>query len=169
LTALSEKAEQLKGLGLGADDYITKPFDMTILSQRIKSIIKNREIVREKALRFIDQSDNEQIIFTNELNDQFVKKAMEVMHANLDNPDFGKNEFASAMNVSPSLLYKKLKSLTGQSPVDLIKTTRLNRALELLQSHKYTITQVSELCGFSSSSYFGSVFKKHFGKLPTEI
>ncbi|MDP4208161.1 MAG: two-component regulator propeller domain-containing protein [Bacteroidota bacterium] len=169
LTALSEKADQLIGLGLGADDYITKPFDMTILSQRIKSIIKNREIVRDKALRFIDQSDNEQVIFTNELNDQFVKKAMEVMHANLDNTDFGKNEFASAMNVSPSLLYKKLKSLTGQSPVDLIKTTRLNRALELLQSHKYTITQVSELCGFSSSSYFGSVFKKHFGKLPTEI
>jgi ligand-binding sensor domain-containing protein/DNA-binding NarL/FixJ family response regulator len=169
LTALSEKTDQLKGLGLGADDYITKPFDMTILTLRIKSIIKNREVVREKALRFIDQSDNEQIIFTNDLNDQFVKKAMEVMHANLNNPDFGKIEFASAMNVSSSLLYKKIKSLTGQSPVDLIKTIRLNHALELIQSHKYTITEVSELCGFSSSSYFGTVFKKHFGKLPTEI
>ena len=169
LTALSGKADQLKGLGLGADDYITKPFDMTILSQKITSIIKNREIVREKALRLIDQTDNEQIIFSNELNDQFVKKALEVMHANIDNSKFGKDEFASAMNVSSSLLYKKLKSLTGQSPVDLIKTIRLNRALELINSHNYTITEISELCGFSSSSYFGTVFKKHFGKLPTEI
>jgi len=169
LTALSEKSDQLKGLGLGADDYITKPFDMRILSQRIKSIIRNREIVREKALRFISQPEVEQQIFTNEHNDQFIKKALEIIHSNLGNPDFGKIEFASAMNVSSSLLYKKLKSLTGQSPVDLIKIVRLNKSLELLRTHKYTITEISELCGFSSSSYFGAVFKKQFGKSPTEF
>ena len=169
LTALSEKSDQLTGLGLGADDYITKPFDMKILSQKIKSIIKNREIVKDKALRFISQPEDGQQIFANEHNDQFIKKALEVIHSNLSNPDFGKAEFASALNVSSSLLYKKLKSLTGQSPVDMIRVVRLNQAVELLKTQKYTVTEVSELCGFSSSSYFGVVFKKQFGKSPTEF
>ena len=169
LTALSEKAKQLEGLGLGADDYITKPFDVSLLTQRIKSIIKNRAIVREKALRMIKQTDEEQSIFVNELNDQFVKKALEAVLSNIANSEFGKDEFAFAMNVSSSLLYKKIKALTGQSPIDFIKTIRLNHALELLQSRKYTVTEVSELSGFSSIGYFSTVFKKHFGKSPTEV
>jgi len=168
LTALSEKTDQLNGLGLGADDYLTKPFDMNLLIQRIKSIIRNRVVVREKALRLITvrSSDN---ILENELNDKFVKKMMEVAQANISNIDFDKDEFASAMNVSSSLLYKKIKSLTDQSPTDFIKTIRLKHSLELLQSRKYTVTEVSEICGFASVGYFSTVFRKHFGKSPTEI
>ena len=170
LTSLSGKAEQLHGLGLGADDYLTKPFDMTLLVQRIKSIIRNRESVRERALRFIKAAvnDNEDIL-TNKHNDKFVKKMLEVVKANIDNAEFGKEEFASTMNVSTSLLYKKVKSLTDQSPTDFIKLVRLDYALELLQTHKYSVTEVSESCGFSSIGYFSTVFKKHFGKSPTEI
>lgn len=169
LTALSEKTSQLEGLGLGADDYITKPFDMTLLTQRIKNIVRNRDVIREKALQQMKQVDVPQPVLTNELNDQFVKKALEVVHAHLSDAAFGKDEFASAMNVSPSLLYKKIKALTGQSPVELIKTVRLNHALELLQSRAYSVTEVSERCGFSSINYFSTVFKKHFGKSPTEV
>ncbi|GHT40042.1 hybrid sensor histidine kinase/response regulator [Bacteroidia bacterium] len=168
LTSLTEKAQQLHGLGLGADDYLTKPFDMTLLVQRIKSLIQNRKVVREKALKLIDENRDEPIL-SNELNDKFVKKAVEVVHKHIADSEFGKDEFASAMNVSGSLLYKKIKSLTDQSPVDFIKVIRLNYALELLQSRTYNITEVSEMCGFSSISYFGSAFKKHFGKTPTEI
>jgi len=170
LTSLSGKAEQLHGLGLGADDYLTKPFDMTLLVQRIKSIIRNREAVKEKALKLIKGSMNDNVqILTNEHNDKFVKKMLEVVHSNMDNTEFGKDDFASAMNVSSSLLYKKVKSLTDQSPTDFIKLVRLDYALELLKSHKYTVTDVSELCGFGSIGYFSTVFKKHFGKSPTEI
>ena len=170
LTALSGKIEQLHGLGLGADDYLTKPFDMTLLVQRIKSIIRNREVVKERALKLIKgaTNGNEQIL-ANEHNDQFVKKMLEVIRANMANSEFGKDDFASAMNVSTSLLYKKIKSLTDQSPTDFIKMVRLDYALELLQSHKYSVTEVSELCGFSSIGYFSTVFKKHFGKSPTDI
>ncbi|MDR3262309.1 MAG: response regulator [Tannerella sp.] len=168
LTALTEKAEQLHGLGLGADDYLTKPFDMTLLSQRIKSIINNRKIIREKALKLIKGGSDEPVL-SNELNDKFVKKALEVVRANIDNPEFGKDEFASAMNASSSLLYKKIKALTDQSPVDFIKAIRLNHALTLLQSHKYTVTEISEMCGFSSVGYFSTTFRKYFGKSPTEI
>jgi signal transduction histidine kinase/DNA-binding response OmpR family regulator/ligand-binding sensor domain-containing protein len=168
LTALSEKTDQLHGLGLGADDYLTKPFDMNLLIQRIKSIIRNREVVREKALRLIKVRSSENIL-ENELNDKFVKKMLEVAQANLSNIEFDKDEFASAMNVSSSLLYKKIKSLTNQSPTDLIKSIRLKHAVELLQSRKFTVTEVSEICGFASVGYFSTVFRKHFGKSPSEI
>jgi len=169
LTALSDKTKQLEGLGLGADDYITKPFDMTILLQRIKTIVSNRDIVREKALKLIKYSNDEQSILNNELNDQFVKKALKIVRENIANSEFGKDEFASAMSVSSSLLYKKIKALTNQSPTDFIKTIRLDYSLELLQSRKYTVTEVSELCGFFSVGYFSTVFKKHFKKSPSEI
>jgi DNA-binding response OmpR family regulator len=168
LTALSEKTDQLHGLGLGADDYLTKPFDMNLLIQRIKSIIRNRKVVREKALRLIKRDTSEHIL-ENELNDKFVKKMLEVAKANISNTEFDKDEFAAAMNVSSSLLYKKIKSLTDQSPTDFIKTVRLNHAVELLQSKKYTVTEVSENCGFASVAYFSTVFRKHFGKSPSEI
>jgi len=94
---------------------------------------------------------------------------LNVVRANISNTEFGKDEFASAMNVSTSLLYKKIKSFTDQPPVDFIKSVRLDYALELLQTHKYTVTEVSELCGFGSVGYFSTVFKKHFGKSPTGV
>ncbi len=168
LTALSEKTDQMLGLGLGADDYLIKPFDMNLLIQKIKSIIRNREVIRERALRIIKAGSSENIL-ENELNDKFVRKMLEVAKVNISNAEFDKEEFASAMNVSSSLLYKKIKSLTDQSPTDFIKTIRLNHSVELLQSRKYTVTEVSELCGFASVGYFSTVFRKHFGKSPSEI
>ncbi len=168
LTALNEKSQQLQGLGLGADDYLTKPFDMTLLNQRILTIIQNRKIVREKALRLIDEEENEPI-YMNELDDKFVKKAVSVVNANMDNTQFNKDTFASAMNVSSSLLYKKIKSLTDLSPIDFIKSIRLNHALKLIQTGTYTVTEVSELCGFSSVKYFSAAFKAYFGKSPSKI
>lgn len=167
LTALTDKTKQLHGLGLGADDYLTKPFDMSLLIQKIKTIIRNREVVREKALKLIKESTAEPIL-KNELNDKFVKKMLEVAWANISNSEFDKEVFASAMNVSTSLLYKKTKSLTGQSPTDFIKTVRLKHAYELLQTRQHTVTDVSELCGFSSVGYFSTVYKNFFGKSPTD-
>lgn len=169
LTALSEKAEQLHGLGLGADDYLTKPFDMSLLLQRIKSIIRNREVVREKAFKLFKGESADPAILENVINDKFLKKILEVAKANISNSEFSKDEFASSVNMSSSLLYKKIKSLTGLSPTDFIKTIRLDQALDLMQSRKYTVTEVSELCGFASIGYFSTVFRKHFGKSPTDI
>jgi signal transduction histidine kinase/DNA-binding response OmpR family regulator len=168
LTALTDKAKQLHGLGLGADDYLTKPFDMNLLVQKIRSIIRNREIVREKALKMINK-DTTELLLNNELNDKFVKKLMKVAWENMANTKFDKDEFASSMNVSSSLLYKKVKSLTGQSPSELIKTIRLRHASELLQTRKYSVTEISEMCGFGSVGYFSTVFKTFFGKSPSEI
>jgi signal transduction histidine kinase/DNA-binding response OmpR family regulator/ligand-binding sensor domain-containing protein len=168
LTGLTEKAEQLHGIGLGADAYLTKPFDMSLLIKCVGSIISNRKAIREKALKLIDR-DPEDSIMKNEHNDLFVKNALEIVKSNISNPDFGKDTFAREMNVSSSLLYKKIKSLTDQSPSDFIKSVRLKEALELLKSRKHTITEVSEMCGFSSVGYFSTVFKKYYRKTPSEI
>lgn len=170
LTSLSEKTQELEGLGLGADDYITKPFDISLLNQRIRTILKNREIIKERALKLI--GSNEQTnhpILANKMDDKFVKKALDVVRSNIGNSEFGKDNFANEMFVSTSLLYKKLKALTGQSPVDFIRVIRMNHAVEMLKSREYTITEISEACGFSSTTYFGTVFKKHFGKSPSEM
>ena len=165
LTALNEKDEQLHGLGLGADDYFTKPFDMHLLVQRIKTIIRNRETVREKVIKLI-LSDSIEPIMTNSLNDDFLKKAMEIARRNISNPNFNKEIFASEMNISPSLLYKKLKALTNESPTDFIKNIRLANAMEFLKTHSHTVTEVSELCGFTNVGYFSTLFKKRYGKSP---
>jgi signal transduction histidine kinase/DNA-binding response OmpR family regulator/streptogramin lyase len=168
LTALSEKTDQMQGLRLGADDYLTKPFDINLLIQRIKSIIRNRELVKDKTLKLIKEVSSAPIV-SNEHNDKFIKKALEVVRLNIADSSFGKDEFASKMNVSTSLLYKKIKSLTDQSPTDFIKTVRLSYAFELLESRQYTVTEVSELCGFSSTGYFSTVFRKQYGKAPSDL
>ncbi|MBO9732425.1 MAG: response regulator [Chitinophaga sp.] len=168
LSALNSQTDQLYGLGLGADDYLTKPFDIPLLVQKIKTIVRNRTVIREKALRLI-QPENNIPILQNEHNDKFVKQAVMVVRDNLANAAFGKEEFAAAMFVSSSLLYKKLKSLTGQSPVDFIKSIRLNHALGLLQSRQHSVMDISELCGFSSVSYFSTSFKKFYGKSPADV
>ena len=168
LTALTDKEKQLQGLGVGADDYITKPFDLSLLSQKIRTIIHNREIVREKTIRLIS-NDTSELPVVNNTNGKFINKLTEIVWANIGNASFDKILFASEMNVSPSQLYKKVKSLTGQSPTELIKTIRLRHASELLQTQRYTITEISELCGFSSVGYFSTVFKSFFGKSPTEF
>jgi AraC-like DNA-binding protein/two-component sensor histidine kinase len=102
-------------------------------------------------------------------DNKFLKKALEVIIDNMLDPRFGKAEFASAVGVSPSLLYKKLKVQTGLSPTDFIKTVKLNYAMELLIRRRYGVTEVSELCGFSSVSYFSTVFRTHFGKSPSAV
>ncbi|GHU09039.1 sensor histidine kinase [Alphaproteobacteria bacterium] len=168
LTSLTEKAQQLQGLGLGADDYLTKPFDMDLLAEKIKTIVRNRKSVRGRALKLINAEPDDRF-FENELNDKFIKKAVEVVRRNIDNPKFCKDDFASAMNVSSSLLYKKIKSFTDQSVVEFINGIRLNYALELLQSRKYTIMEVGDMCGFSSLKYFSASFKDYFEKKPSDI
>lgn len=169
LTALSEQTEQLHGLGLGADDYLTKPFDTAILRQRIKSILQNRKATRETILNNMATESPSTVILGNSQNDKFIGQLYKVVKDNMSNCDFDKEQFASAMNVSSSLLYKKIKALTDQSPTDFIKTVRLEHAMALLKQKEQNITEISEICGFASAGYFSTVFKKQYGISPSEL
>lgn len=167
LTALSDKTSQLHGLGLGADNYLVKPFDMALLASRITSIIRNRRTVLQKAIEV--QRDDTRSIVTNRINDEFIKKAISCVRANIANENFGKEDFASALALSQSLLYKKIKALTNLSVVEFIREIRLNYAMELLRSGEFNVTEVSEMCGFNTPAYFSKVFKEFFGRTPTDV
>ena len=166
LTALSGRAEQLQGLGLGADDYLTKPFDMDILRLRLKTLVRNRQLTKSKIINSL--SHGTPVELGNKQNDEFVQKLHLTVKENMGNCDFDKEQFAAAMNVSSSLLYKKIKALTDLSPTDFIKTARLEYAQQLLKAQKYNITEISEMCGFASAAYFSTVFKKQYGVAPSE-
>lgn len=167
LTALSDKTNQLHGLGLGADNYLVKPFDMALLASHITSIIRNRRTVLQKAIEA--KHDDARSIVANRMNDEFIKKAIECVRTNIANENFGKEEFAAALALSQSLLYKKIKALTNLSVVEFIRSIRLNYAMEKLRSGEYNVTEVSEMCGFNTPAYFSKVFKEYFGKTPTEV
>ena len=166
LTALSGRAEQLQGLGLGADDYLTKPFDMDILRLRLKTLVRNRQLTKSKIINSL--SHGTPVELGNKQNDEFVQKLHLTVKENMGNCDFDKEQFAAAMNVSSSLLYKKIKALTDLSPTDFIKTARLEYAQKLLKTQKYNITEISEMCGFASAAYFSTVFKKQYGVAPSD-
>lgn len=170
LTSLADQDNELRGIGIGADDYITKPFDIKSISQRISSIISNRRAIGNKYMQNAVRKPTGSLSpdLVNTLNDTFVKQATEVIMNNIENSTFGKDDFAKDMGVSTSLLFKKIKSLTGMSVVDFIKTIRLEQALKLMEDPKLSISDVAYKCGFSSVGYFSTVFKKQFGYTPTE-
>jgi AraC-like DNA-binding protein len=104
------------------------------------------------------------------MNDEiFIRKAVEIVWQRIDDHSFRREEFARNMNVSSSLLYKKIKSLTMLSPTDFIKSIRLDYAVELLNSGEYSVTEISERIGFSSPGYFSTVFTKNYGMPPSQM
>ncbi|MCM1504522.1 MAG: ATP-binding protein [Muribaculum sp.] len=170
LSALSEQADELRGLGLGADEYLTKPFDIKTISRRIASTINNRRAIGMR-INSGETGTNADPILTepvNPLNDAFVRQAVEAVTAHLENSEFGKEEFAKEMGVSTSLLFKKIKSLTGLSIVDFIKKVRMEHAMKLMDDPSLSIGEIAYKSGFSSIGYFSTVFKKYFGKTPSE-
>ena len=168
LTALSEQTDQLKGLKLDADDYLTKPFDMEVLRQRLMATLHNRQLVKSKLLNSLSHG-MPVVELGNKQNDDFLQKLYDVVKRNMSNNEFDKEQFASEMNVSPSLLYKKVKALTDTSPTDFIKIVRLEYAQQLLKTQRYNITEISEMCGFASAAYFSTVYKKQYGVPPSDF
>ena len=102
------------------------------------------------------------------MDEELLKRAVSIVEENIDNFEFSTDEFAQKMNMSRSNLHLKLKAITGESAIDFIRKVRFKRATELLKSGRYTVTEVSSMVGFNSSSYFATCFKKYIGCLPTE-
>ena len=167
LTALSEREYVIAGLEAGANDYIIKPFDFSVLKVRIRNILQNRQQLRDTVL----SSDNnlEDIDYTNQLDKEFLDKAMEIINNELANTEFSINDFCRVLGMSRTSVYNKLKTLTDQSPNDFIRIIRLNKSKELLASRRYTIGEVSCMVGFSDPKYFSTSFKKQFGISPSKV
>ncbi|MDR2916166.1 MAG: helix-turn-helix domain-containing protein [Tannerella sp.] len=166
LSALSEKEHVILGLEAGANDYIIKPFDFNILKARILNILNNREILRKKVLSA--ETGLDELNYTNQLDKEFLEKAIKIIEEELANPDFSINEFCKILGMSRTSVYNKIKTLTNQSPNDFIRIIRLNKAKELLKTKKYPVSEIAYMVGFSDPKYFSTSFKKQFGVSPSK-
>lgn len=166
LTARDTLTDKLAGLKTGADDYISKPFEIAEVKARIANLIEQRRTLREKFSREITLEPAE-IIITSE-DEKFLQKAISVVEEHLKDENFDLALFRKKMNLSRSTLFRRLAALTGQSPTEFIRTIRLKRAASLLKQHFGNITQVSYEVGFNDVSYFNRSFRKMFSMSPTE-
>jgi len=167
LSALDSKEHVLKGLEAGADDYITKPFDSSILIKKIENIINNRKRAKDKLLN--PEKGDPEIDIKTDYDKEFVKKITAVVEENLSDPELSVRTLYTYVGMSRTAFYHKLKSLIDLSPAEFIRLIRLNKAKELLQEGKYNVNEVAYMCGFSDAKYFSTSFKKQFGKSPSAL
>lgn len=180
LSAKASVDDRVKGLQYGADDYIAKPFNSAYLKARIESLIQQRNSLAAYYLRkplkrlgkTVDKQPDtqlEQILKTlPAFNNSFIQEVLRLVDDNLQNPDFKIDDLAETMNMSRAVFYRKIKTFTGASPIDLVKEMRLKRALELLDTSSYSLSEVAYQSGFSSPQYFSRVFKEQMQCTPNE-
>ena len=165
VTALSSPEYQEKAYRLGADDYITKPFKISILKEKIHNFISSREALKKQ---FVQNAFSEPSILKIASNDEkFLLKSHEVIEENLSDSDFDIDRFASAMATSRSQLYRKLKALTGLSASEYMKITRLKIAARMITEKNFNISEAAYLVGFKDPKYFSKCFQKQFGVIPS--
>ena len=166
LTAKSAVEDQVEGLESGADDYVTKPFNMLLLKTRIQNLLDTRRLLRERFSQGLKSSDGSPAGRT--LDQEFLDKAFGVLEAECVKHDFTAEQFAQELNMSLRSLHRKLKALTDETPAKLIWNTRLKRAAELLRSTDLNITRIAYDVGYIESSHFSRQFREHFGMSPSE-
>ena len=167
LTAKTADDDRNEAFATGADEYITKPFQLAYLQLRIDNIIANRERIRRKFNRQTDFNVEEQ--HYSSPDEIFVQRAIDCVMSHLDDTDYNRESFASDMCVSSSTLYNKLRALTGQNIVGFITSIRLKEALKIVQKEPNILsTDLSSRVGFNTPKYFSKCFKKQFGTLPKE-
>ena len=168
LTAKTAEEHMISGLDIGADDYITKPFNSKVLIARINNIIYSRK--KLKSIFSKNPSENIKKIAKNKIDLEFMNKAEKVVLDNLDNEQYDVNKMCLDLNLGRTILYAKMKSITGKTPNDFIKIIRLEKSKKLLiEQPNITISQVAYDCGFSSQQYFSKLFKEQYGVSPKKF
>ncbi|PSL33796.1 hybrid sensor histidine kinase/response regulator transcription factor [Dyadobacter jiangsuensis] len=169
LTARTQNEQVIEGLESGADDYLAKPFDPRILELKIRNLIRVRDELRAhyRQSALTDSTDGNTI--AQDVNEAFIARIRSLVAGNLADPDFGVNELAAQVGMSVSVLYRKLRTLTGMTVNEFVKAIRLNEAKKFLESGVYNVAEVATMIGFDDSKYFSKEFRKVFGKNPNEF
>ena len=165
LTAANSKESEMNGLIAGADDYITKPFDVKILNVKIDNLLLLRNKLRDKLkTEILLQPTNISITSPDE---RFLRKAVEVVEKYMAEPDLDIELFSSEVGVSRMQLYRKLEALTNMTVKEFIRDIRLRRAAQLLEQNKITISEVVYAVGFRDIAHFRKCFKDVYGMSPS--
>ena len=165
LTARNKVVDKLEGLQTGADDYIMKPFEASELKARIKNLLEQRKRIHQHFQKqgfFIDEDS------VTSIDQKFLQKIISTINNFLSEENFGVKKLSENIGVSRSLLHKKLTSLIGESPSELIKRLRLNKAAKLIEQKSGNISEIAYEVGFSNPSYFAKCFQKQFGFGPSQ-
>jgi len=168
LTAKAAKEDKIEGLELGADDFLTKPFDPAELQVRIRNLIDQRQSLRQKYLKELNLYPKSIAEESVSMDENFLHKAKAVIKENIADPEFSVENFGDKMAMSRMQLHRKITALTGQTAGEFIRSLRLQKAAQLILKKSATIAEIAYDTGFSTPSYFTESFKKYFGISPTD-
>lgn len=164
LTARSMSLQMEEGFDAGADDYIVKPFRISLLQSRIRNLFSNREQLKEIfSKKFSLENLGIEVTSTDET---FVKRYIQIVQNNFTNPKLDVDFICQEMGMSRANFYKKLHTVTDLSPMDMIRNIRLESAAQLLKESQLTISEITARVGFNSNSYFSTCFKALYGVSP---
>lgn len=166
LTALTSESYQIEGLTTGADDYLTKPFNPSILLYKVNNILQSRKLIsrRSDTMQALQPEQH----LTEDKDREFLLQLISIIKANMANSKLKIDDLGRELGMSHTPFYKKIKELTSQTPNDFLKQIRLEQARKLLCESKLSVSEVAYQTGFSSPKYFQECFKKHFGENPRE-
>jgi signal transduction histidine kinase/DNA-binding response OmpR family regulator len=166
LTAKGNSEAEIKGIETGADAYIMKPFKWKHIAAVVKNLLESREKLRHK---FSEQPGSDvSVLTTNSKDKEFMEKLVSIVEVRIIDPQLSVEELSREMAMSRSSLHKKLKSLSGYVPNELIKLVRLKHAAGLLRTGGHTMAEIAYMTGFSSPSYFSKCFVQQFKLTPKE-
>lgn len=166
LTAKGSVEQQIDGIKSMADAYITKPFNLGLLEENVKSLLKSRLILKE---HYTSEIPNEKIQVSKGLDKKFLNDLAGLVENNLSNENFSVDEISKTMGISRIQLYRKVKALMGCSITDYILSRRLKKAKYMLLNEDYTISEITYKVGFASATYFSTAFKSKYGYTPSEF
>ena len=168
VTAKGAEYDKVKGLDLGADDYISKPFNMEMLLLKVRHLIE----MKKKMQKAFMQSSTMGIALTevqaSSMDEELMRKAIAYIEEQIANPELSVERLSREMGMSRVNFYKKCLSITGKTPVELIRTVRLKRAAQLLEKSQMRVNEVALECGFNDVKLFRKYFKDEFGRLPSD-
>ncbi|MCE7994733.1 MAG: response regulator [Roseivirga sp.] len=166
LTAKAEKSMKIEGLDLGADDYVIKPFEIDELKARVRNLIQSRKKLKERLAG--TEMPAEIPDLSGWVDTPFANRVRLVIEENIGNEDFSVVQLADAVQVGRTTLYSRMVELTGKTPSEMIKRTRLYQASKLLMEEAGNISEIAYATGFKSISHFSKTFKAEFGVVPTQ-
>lgn len=166
LTARTADDIKINSYEVGADSYMSKPFNFDMLMVRIEKLIEQQEKRKQEFSKNIEV--NPSSITITSVDEKLIQRALEYIEKNMDNTEYAVEQLSSDLGMTRMNLYRKLQSITGNTPSDFIKSIRLKRAAQILQGSQLTMVEVADRVGFSSASYFTKCFKDMFGVLPTQ-
>ena len=166
ISSLHTNTIERKAYEAGADVFITKPFDISVLEAHIRQLLNIRAIIKDHVRKELIVNPKEVLITSDD--DKFLVGVIKVIEENMANIEFNIDHLASALNISRSTLYRRILDITDMTPIDLIRNIRMKRAANLLEATSRSVADISLEVGYSDQRYFSLNFKKEFGKTPKQ-